>query len=189
MTAGQSYKFTAHVLGALNSVVLWSARLGNIRQDGGYTAPESSADAIDTVTAASQADPATKAELRLKIRKHPAPVVAFFTTTKGSILPGQTAQLQWKTTNSHTVEIAPTLGMVAPEGFDDVAPSQTTNYQLVAKSPGGTAAASLTVVVCRPMVIHALDPVSKAERFGPPGGPFKVSSSEKVQFVVVGGCD
>ncbi len=115
MTAGQSYKFTAHVLGALNTVVLWSARLGNIRQDGTYTAPESSADAIDTITAASQADPATKAELRLKIKKHP--------------------------------------------------------------------------VVCPPMVIHAQDPVSGAERFGPPGGPFKVSSSEQVQFVVVGGCD
>lgn len=59
---------------------------------------------------------------------------------------GDSAQLKWTSTDAPKVEINP-VGPVAASGEQAVQPKQTTNYQLTALGPGGTATTTATVNV------------------------------------------
>ena len=59
---------------------------------------------------------------------------------------GDSSQLKWTSNDAPKVEINP-VGPLAVSGEQAVQPKQTTNYQLTALGPGGTATASSTVNV------------------------------------------
>lgn len=76
-----------------------------------------------------------------------APVpTAEITVTPSSISAGQSAVLTWKTTNASDVSIEG-LGQVATSGTQNVSPTESTNYHLIARGDGGStdATARLTV--------------------------------------------
>jgi peptidoglycan-associated lipoprotein len=77
----------------------------------------------------------------------PAPT-ATITVTPGTINPGGSAVLAWRTTDATDVSIEG-LGQVNPYGTQNVTPTQSTTYHLVARGSGGSAdaSASLTVTV------------------------------------------
>jgi outer membrane protein OmpA-like peptidoglycan-associated protein len=59
---------------------------------------------------------------------------------------GDSSQLKWTSADAPHVEISP-VGAVAPSGDQAIQPKQTTNYQLTAVGPGGTATSAATVNV------------------------------------------
>jgi hypothetical protein len=75
-----------------------------------------------------------------------APVTAALTSQSGSLNCGQSAALNWKSADAVSVSITD-LGNVPANGERDVKPTKTTNYQLVAKGPGGEATEATTVNV------------------------------------------
>lgn len=75
-----------------------------------------------------------------------APVTAQLSASQTQLTCGQSANLDWKTTDAADVSIT-NLGNVAASGDRTVDPKQTTAYQLVAKGPGGEAKSSATVNV------------------------------------------
>jgi peptidoglycan-associated lipoprotein len=87
----------------------------------------------------------------------PAPT-ASITVTPSSINPGGGAVLAWRTTDATEVSIDG-IGTVNAYGTQNVTPTESTNYHLVARGPGGStdATASLTVAAA------AAPPVSTSE--------------------------
>jgi peptidoglycan-associated lipoprotein len=72
---------------------------------------------------------------------------------------GQSAKLSWETQNATDVTIEP-VGAVNATGSQDVNPTDSTTYKIVAKGPGGSAdsTARLTVVVPAPVAVAAPTP-------------------------------
>lgn len=79
----------------------------------------------------------------------PAPTVTF-TASSASIHPGESAVISWTTANTTSVTIDG-FGEVAASGYETVTPSQTVNYHLIARGPGGTKEASTTVTLGPPL--------------------------------------
>jgi outer membrane protein OmpA-like peptidoglycan-associated protein len=59
---------------------------------------------------------------------------------------GDASQLKWSSSDAPRVEITP-IGSVATSGEQAIQPKQTTNYELTASGPGGTATSTATVNV------------------------------------------
>ena len=59
---------------------------------------------------------------------------------------GDSSQLKWSSSDAPRVEITP-IGTVATSGEQAIQPKQTTNYELTASGPGGTATSTATVNV------------------------------------------
>ena len=77
----------------------------------------------------------------------PAPT-ANMTVTPDSITPGQSAVLNWTTTNATDVSIDG-IGAVESSGTKNVSPSETTSYHLVARGDGGSTDATATLTVAQ----------------------------------------
>lgn len=75
----------------------------------------------------------------------PAPT-ATITATPDTIQPGQSAVLNWTTTDATDVSIDG-IGAVPTSGTRNVTPSATTTYHLVARGDGGSTDATATVTV------------------------------------------
>lgn len=75
-----------------------------------------------------------------------APVTAQLTAHSTSLDCGQPTQLDWKSADAADVSIT-NLGSVSASGDRTVNPTKTTNYELIAKGPGGEASQSATVTV------------------------------------------
>ncbi|MGH9617162.1 MAG: peptidoglycan-associated lipoprotein Pal [Acidobacteriaceae bacterium] len=75
----------------------------------------------------------------------PAPT-ANITVTPDSISPGQSAALNWTTTNATDVSIDG-IGAVESSGTKTVSPTDTTTYHLVARGDGGSTDATATLTV------------------------------------------
>ncbi len=75
-----------------------------------------------------------------------APVTAQLTAHSTSLDCGQPTQLDWKSADAADVSIT-NLGSVSASGDRTVNPTKTTNYELIAKGPGGEASQSATVKV------------------------------------------
>ncbi|HVI10496.1 MAG TPA: OmpA family protein [Candidatus Binatia bacterium] len=75
-----------------------------------------------------------------------APVTAQLAAQSSSVQCGQSDQLNWNTADAVAVSISD-LGDVAATGDRTVSPTRTTNYQLVAKGPGGEVTQTATVDV------------------------------------------
>ena len=78
----------------------------------------------------------------------PAPT-ANITATPSSITPGQTAVLNWTTTDATSVSIDG-IGDVPTSGTKNVSPSETTTYTLTANGDGGSTNATAMVTVSQP---------------------------------------
>ncbi len=76
----------------------------------------------------------------------PAPTIQF-AVDHSTILAGQTAILNWNTTNATSVSIQPGQANLPSAGTLNVTPAQTTTYTATATGPGGTATATLTITV------------------------------------------
>jgi len=63
---------------------------------------------------------------------------------------GESAALQWSSTNATELNLAPGVGRVAPEGSTRVTPDDSTTYTITATGPGGTAEATARVTVSVP---------------------------------------
>jgi hypothetical protein len=75
-----------------------------------------------------------------------APVSAQLSASPTQTNGGQSAALNWKTTDAAETTIS-NVGSVPANGDRTVSPCQTTTYQLVAKGPGGEASPSATINV------------------------------------------
>jgi hypothetical protein len=79
--------------------------------------------------------------------RQPAPAIIAFDSGSDKIQAGQSAKLIWRTQNTTSVSIEPEVGTVDVNGSREVRPSNTTNYVLTAKGPGGTVTGSVQVTV------------------------------------------
>jgi len=78
----------------------------------------------------------------------PAPT-ASISVNPNSIQQGQSASLTWQTTNATDITIEG-LGSVQPNGSQVVSPTESANYNLVAKGAGGTQNATTRLTVTAP---------------------------------------
>ncbi len=78
----------------------------------------------------------------------PAPT-ASISVSPDTIQQGQSATLSWQTSNATDVSIDG-IGAVQASGSQQVSPSQSTTYHLVAKGAGGTQEASTRLTVTQP---------------------------------------
>jgi hypothetical protein len=76
----------------------------------------------------------------------PAPVIASFTASSGTVQAGQSVTLNWSVTGANTISIAPGVGTVTGNSIT-VTPSATTTYTLTATNGGGFTTATTTVSV------------------------------------------
>jgi len=67
-----------------------------------------------------------------------APTIGRFSAGPEKIEAGQSARLQWATTNASEASINEGVGSVQPNDSREVSPAKTTTYVLTAKGPGGT---------------------------------------------------
>lgn len=81
----------------------------------------------------------------------PAPAAARPTVTLNAsssfIRAGESTTLNWSSTNATELALSPGIGNVAPEGSTAVTPTESINYSITAKGPGGTADASVRITV------------------------------------------
>ena len=67
--------------------------------------------------------------------------------TPAIIRAGESATLNWSSTNATELNLAPGIGRVAPEGSTAVSPASSTTYTINVMGPGGSAEASVRVTV------------------------------------------
>ncbi|HVC91355.1 MAG TPA: peptidoglycan-associated lipoprotein Pal [Acidobacteriaceae bacterium] len=91
----------------------------------------------------------------------PAPT-ANITVTPNSIAPGQSAVLNWTTTNATDVSIDG-IGAVETSGTKTVSPTETATYHLVARGDGGSTDATATLTVAAPQAAPAPQQLTEAE--------------------------
>lgn len=91
----------------------------------------------------------------------PAPT-ANITATPSTINPGQSAVLNWTTSDASDVAIDG-IGPVPTSGTKNVSPSETTSYHLVARGDGGSADATATVTVNVPQAPASTGQLTEAE--------------------------
>jgi peptidoglycan-associated lipoprotein len=94
--------------------------------------------------------------------KKPAPVpptpptpppmpTASLSANPATITKGQSTTLTWETSNATDVRIDP-IGPVKSSGSQQVTPTDSTNYRLIAKGPGGSQESTARVTVTQPEV-------------------------------------
>jgi len=67
-----------------------------------------------------------------------------------TIQAGQSSTLTWSSTNATTLNLAPGVGNVQPQGTRTVNPNQSVTYTITATGPGGSADATARVTVTPP---------------------------------------
>jgi len=98
----------------------------------------------------------------------PPPPTAGGPTASISVSPdtipqGQSATLNWQTSNASDVSIDG-IGAVQPSGSQQVTPTDSTTYHLVAKGPGGTQEATTRLTVTPPPAAEAPPTPSPTEQ-------------------------
>ena len=95
----------------------------------------------------------------------PAPT-ASISVSPDTVPPGQAATLSWQTSGATDVSIDG-IGAVQASGSQQVTPSESTTYHLVAKGSGGTQEATTRLTVAAPPVATAPPPsASEEDLFG-----------------------
>jgi peptidoglycan-associated lipoprotein len=92
----------------------------------------------------------------------PAAPTASISVSPDTVQQGQSATLTWQTSNATDVSIDG-IGAVQPSGTQQVSPSDSTTYHLVAKSSGGTQEATTRLTVTPPPAAEAPPPPSPSE--------------------------
>ncbi len=91
----------------------------------------------------------------------PAPT-ANLTATPNTINPGQSAVLNWSTTDATSVSIDG-IGDVPTSGTKNVSPTETTTYHLTANGDGGSTDASATVTIGQAAAPNTSGELTEAE--------------------------
>jgi OmpA family/PEGA domain len=84
-----------------------------------------------------------------------APVTGQLSASENTANCGQSATLNWNTSNAVTTSITP-LGSLAPSGNRSVSPTRATTYELVAKGPGGEVTRTATINLEQPTAMLTL---------------------------------
>jgi peptidoglycan-associated lipoprotein len=96
----------------------------------------------------------------------PAPVAVkptvTFSANPSSINKGESATLNWTTTDATNVSISPEVGPVTAQGSTKVSPADSVTYTITATGPGGSADGSARVTVTQPVA----ETVEKAPELG-----------------------
>jgi len=79
----------------------------------------------------------------------PATPTASISVSPNAIEAGQSASVNWQTTDATDVSIDG-IGAVQPNGSQNVSPADSTTYHIVAKGPGGTQEATARLTVTHP---------------------------------------
>lgn len=120
------------------------------------------------------------------------PIVASITVSPSTILPGQSATLQWNVTGATLVSIDPGIGDVQASGSRTVYPTVTTTYTLIATSECCAVSKTATVTVGRSYLSPYPYPyqypysVPFIEIFNVSPGSIKVGQSASLSWYVVG---
>lgn len=80
----------------------------------------------------------------------PAPPTVTLQAAPAMVQRGQSVTLTWSSSNATTLNLAPGVGNVAPQGTTSVSPADSITYTITATGPGGTADASARVTVTPP---------------------------------------
>ncbi len=80
----------------------------------------------------------------------PARPTVTLTANPTTINKGESAALNWSSTNATQLTISPEVGAVAPEGSTKVTPSDSTTYSINATGPGGSADSTIRITVNAP---------------------------------------
>jgi peptidoglycan-associated lipoprotein len=80
----------------------------------------------------------------------PARPTVTLTANPTTINKGESATLNWSSTNATQLTISPDVGAVAPEGSTKVTPSDSTTYSITASGPGGSADSTIRITVNAP---------------------------------------
>lgn len=89
----------------------------------------------------------TESEITVVVASGNQPFIRDFWASQATIMRGEAVTLSWETFNTDSVVLDNGLGAQPANGSIEVRPERTTIYNLTAVGPGGTANASLTVVV------------------------------------------
>ncbi|MBB5347171.1 carboxypeptidase regulatory-like domain-containing protein [Desulfoprunum benzoelyticum] len=142
--------------------------IGAVAVSGSTTvAPETTT--IYTATATGPGGAATAARTITVLQ--PAPILSLH-AVPAAIAGGDSAQLNWASTNADQVVFNQGIGAVGAEGSLAVSPGQTTTYIATATGPGGTVAKNVTVTVSQPQPTATL---SAAPLAVPAGQPTELS--------------
>ena len=77
------------------------------------------------------------------------PTVTLASASRQPLQTGQSSTLTWSSTNATSLNLAPGIGTVAPQGSTTVTPTDSITYTITATGPGGSANASARVTVTR----------------------------------------
>jgi hypothetical protein len=77
----------------------------------------------------------------------PYPVINYFNAADLAIASGDISSISWSVSNANSVNIEPSIGLVAPEGFLSVCPQQSTTYTLTAANKAGSVTKAVTIGV------------------------------------------
>lgn len=110
----------------------------------------------------------TNASLQITIKRKETPQLPAVTisTNPSSINAGGSSTLTWSSTNAVSCFIDEGIGTVAVNGTQTVSPVKTTTYNITATGPGGTATASVTVMVTSHINITITSPAHGASLSG-----------------------
>jgi hypothetical protein len=75
------------------------------------------------------------------------PVINYFYAADMVILPGDISSISWSVSSATSVTIEPSIGLVAPEGYLEVCPSQSIEYTLTATNDTGSVTKSAAIGV------------------------------------------
>ncbi|GAC1617909.1 MAG: hypothetical protein PVS2B2_02160 [Candidatus Acidiferrum sp.] len=73
-----------------------------------------------------------------------------FSAAPSSITKGESATLNWTTTDATSISISPEVGPVTAQGSTKVTPSDSATYTITATGPGGSADATTRITVSQP---------------------------------------
>jgi len=138
------------------STLTWEttyADLVSIDNDIGSVSPSGSTEVVpqETTTyvlAAIGPGGTTTASVTVSVSQLPPEVE--ITADPETIYEGESAVLSWTSSNVDSCVIEPDIGVVDPEGWVTVWPTETTTYAIAATGPGGTATDSVTITVTAP---------------------------------------
>lgn len=89
----------------------------------------------------------TESEITVVVASGNQPFIRDFWASKSTVMRGEAVTLSWETFNTDSVVLDNGLGTQPANGSVEVRPERTTIYNLTAVGPGGSANASLTILV------------------------------------------
>jgi hypothetical protein len=75
------------------------------------------------------------------------PVINYFNAGNMVIVEGEISSLSWSVSNAESVTIEPSIGLVPPEGYQEVCPSESLEYTLTAVNKAGIVSKSVLIGV------------------------------------------